>query len=173
MTGGSRSTKAIKIIYISALDLHVSDVFFRQSRHKLLQCIVERYQHQTRALRKLFSIRFLIVAVRLVGGPDNATGRVEVYYNGTWGTVCDDYWSINDARVVCRQLGFRDTLNAYRGAHYGQGTGPIFLDNVNCLGSESSLFLCRHIGLGNHNCRHSQDASVQCENTAGEKFIFC
>ena len=110
----------------------------------------------------------LIVGVRLVGGPDNATGRVDVYYNGTWGTVCDDYWSISDARVVCRQLGFRYALNAYRNAFYSQGTGPIFLDNVNCFGYESSLFSCRHSGLGNHNCRHSQDASVRCGNTEGE-----
>ena len=119
-------------------------------------------------VRPLHLIKFF-VAVRLVGGSDNATGRVEVYYNNRWGTVCDDYWSISDARVVCRQLGFRDALNAYRNAHYGRGTGPIFFDNVNCFGNESSLFSCRHSGLGNHNCGHSEDASVRCGITSGEK----
>ena len=113
-------------------------------------------------------IIFTVLAVRLVGGSDNATGRVEVYYNGAWGTVCDDDWDISDARVVCRQLGFRYPLNAYRNAHYGQGTGPILLNRVNCLGSESSLFSCKHSGVGNHNCGHSKDASVRCGNMGGE-----
>ena len=105
--------------------------------------------------------------VRLADGSSNA-GRVEVYYNGAWGTICDDDWDINDARVVCRQLGFRVALNAYQNARYGQGTGPILFGNVNCLGSESSLLSCEHSGVGNHNCDHSKDASVRCENTRGE-----
>ena len=112
-------------------------------------------------------IIFLVLAVRLVNGSYNA-GRVEIYYNGTWGTVCDNDWDINDARVVCKQLGFRYALNAYGSAHYGQGTGPIFLNSVHCFGSESSLFLCGHDGVENHNCGHSEDASVTCGNTAGE-----
>ena len=110
---------------------------------------------------------FAILAVRLVGGSYNA-GRVEVYYNGTWGTVCDDGWYINNARVVCRQLGFRYALNAYQGAHYGQGTGSILLDDVNCSGFESTLFSCNHRGVGIHNCDHSKDFSVRCGNIEGE-----
>ena len=93
---------------------------------------------------------------------------MEVYYNGAWGTVCDDYWDIKDARVVCRQLGFRYALNAYRNTRYGRGTGPIFLNLVSCRGSESSLFSCRHAGVGNHYCGHNKDASVRCGNTGGE-----
>ena len=105
--------------------------------------------------------------VRLVDGSYNA-GRVEVYYSDAWGTVCDDYWDINDAHVVCRQLGFPVALNAYGKARYSKGTGPILLDDVSCLGSESSLFSCGHRGLGNHNCDHNKDASVRCGNNGGE-----
>ena len=105
--------------------------------------------------------------VRLVDGSYNA-GRVEVYYNGTWGTVCHDDWDINDARVVCRELGFPFALNAYHEARYGKGTGQILLDDVNCVGYESSIFSCRHNAVGTHNCAHSEDASVRCGNTGGE-----
>ena len=114
-------------------------------------------------------IIFTGLAVRLVNGSDNATGRVEIYYNGAWGTVCDSGWDINDAHVVCRQLGFLYALNVYYSARYGQGTGQILLSGFRCRGSESSLFSCGHDGVGIHYyCDHSRDASVRCGNTGGE-----
>ena len=113
-----------------------------------------------------FFMSAILALVRLAGGSYNA-GRVEVYYNGSWGTVCDDGWNINNSHVVCRQLGFRYAVNGSRRAHYGQGTGLILLDDVFCEGSESSLFSCNHTGVGNHNCDHSQDAVVRCGNFEG------
>ena len=89
----------------------------------------------------------------------NSTGGFD---NAEWGTICDDFWGILDARVVCRQLGFPDAVSAPRFARYGQGTGPIWLDDVSCLGTEPDLFACGHIGIGNHNCRHFEDASAEC-----------
>jgi hypothetical protein len=99
-----------------------------------------------------------------VGDSHNA-GRVEVYYNGTWGTVCDDGWGINEARVVCRQLGFE---GVYTLSYFGQGSGQIWLDNVECTGRESSLFSCTHGGMGIHNCGHDEDAGVRCRDRRGE-----
>ena len=101
--------------------------------------------------------------VRLVGGSSYYEGRVEVNYDGEWGTVCDDGWSSNDAYVVCRQLGFRSSGIPYSNAYFGQGSGLILLDNVACTGSELTLANCSHLGIGiTRSCSHSEDAGVRC-----------
>ena len=93
-------------------------------------------------------------------------GRVEFCNDNTWGTVCDDLWGTADATVVCRQLGFSPQgAQAINLAFFGQGTGPILLDNVNCAGTESRLADCAHNGIGNHNCIHFEDAGVRCQLT--------
>ncbi|KAL4219354.1 scavenger receptor [Mactra antiquata] len=101
--------------------------------------------------------------VRLVQGSTLNEGRVEIRYNGTWGTVCDDNWNNKDAKVVCGMLNM-DTNNARarKGGFFGQGTGQIWLDDVNCLGNETSLALCGHRTWGSSNCGHSEDAGVIC-----------
>ena len=111
--------------------------------------------------------RFL--ALRLVNG-SYYEGRVEIYYNGQWGTVCDDFWDLSDARVVCRQLGFQDAVVAYQNSpqYFGEGSGRIWLDDVHCRGYESSLSSCRHNGWGRHDCGHHEDAGVRCLVRGGE-----
>ena len=99
----------------------------------------------------------------LVNGNCPNEGRVEVYYNGEWGTVCHDSWGPSDAAVVCKQLGFEsDGVVNYRRAAFGQGTGSIFLDNLSCRGNESNIFDCTHNGIGINDCDHSEDAGVYC-----------
>ncbi|KAL3892091.1 hypothetical protein ACJMK2_004328 [Sinanodonta woodiana] len=105
--------------------------------------------------------------VRLVGGQNQYEGRVEVYYNGAWGTICDDSWDNNDAAVVCRMLGYR-TIRASAVCCAGFGNSSnlgIFLDGVSCRGNESSLYNCSHNGWFSHNCTHSEDAGVICDVT--------
>ncbi|XP_053306328.1 neurotrypsin-like [Spea bombifrons] len=101
--------------------------------------------------------------IRLVGGKETFEGRVEVFHDGRWGTVCDDHWDDKDAEVVCRQLGFSGKPKAMVWAHYGQGSGPILLDEVECLGNEQSLDLCQKNEWEHHNCDHIEDAGVSCD----------
>ncbi|KAL5491144.1 hypothetical protein EMCRGX_G016375 [Ephydatia muelleri] len=90
---------------------------------------------------------------------------VEVNYNGQgWGTVCDDGWILEDAGLVCRMLGYSSAANATRAAYFGQGVGPVWLDEVLCSGGEQSLLECSHSEVGAHNCRHSEDAGVICSS---------
>ena len=102
--------------------------------------------------------------VHLVGGRGSYEGRVEVYYNGTWGTVCDDYFDLDDANVICRYLEFPGVEAAYHRAHFGQGSEQIWVDNLECSGNEYSPFSCSQNTLGQHNCRHSEDAGVRCQS---------
>ena len=91
---------------------------------------------------------------------------MEVHYNGVWGTVCDDGWDLNDAQVVCNELGLGKAVAARNKAYYGEGNGQIWLDDIKCAGTEERLRNCSHRGWGIGNCNHGEDASVNC--TAGK-----
>uniref|UniRef100_A0A8C4YDZ5 Soluble scavenger receptor cysteine-rich domain-containing protein SSC5D n=1 Tax=Gopherus evgoodei TaxID=1825980 RepID=A0A8C4YDZ5_9SAUR len=103
-----------------------------------------------------------VAQLRLVNGSSRCAGRVEVFHNKKWGTVCDDGWDLQDAGVVCRQLGCGMALSAPRVARFGQGSDHIWLNNVNCTGTEASLSNCRARPVGDNNCTHGEDAGVEC-----------
>lgn len=117
--------------------------------------------------------------LRLVNGATPDEGRLEIYYDGQWGTICDDYWTDDDADVACRQLGYEQGAVRYGGvflqSHFGPADEgvPIWLDNMMCLGDESGLLDCPRAPQpggtdpGQHNCSldHLEDVGVRCETS--------
>lgn len=111
--------------------------------------------------------------IRLQGGSLPYQGRLEVYHDGSWGTVCDDRFTKPDADVVCRELGFSGgsesvitTGFSRTNGGFTPGTGKIWMDGVNCRGSEQKLSQCSFNGWGIHDCRHFEDVAIICNYTA-------
>ena len=110
-----------------------------------------------------------LTTVRLTSSANSlSSGRVEMFYNGTWGTICHDSWDLQDAEVVCRQLGYNGASSAPLAAAFEQGTGQIWLDDVNCEGNETLITQCSHGGWGVHNCGRGKNAGVVCRQLKGQ-----
>uniref|UniRef100_P30203-6 Isoform 6 of T-cell differentiation antigen CD6 n=2 Tax=Homo sapiens TaxID=9606 RepID=P30203-6 len=104
-------------------------------------------------------------ALRLVDGGGACAGRVEMLEHGEWGSVCDDTWDLEDAHVVCRQLGCGWAVQALPGLHFTPGRGPIHRDQVNCSGAEAYLWDCPGLP-GQHYCGHKEDAGAVCSESS-------
>ena len=111
--------------------------------------------------------------LRLTGGSKHGSGRVEVYHEDEWGTICTDFWDMDDTAVVCRQLGYSSAIG-FSFTKSSKQNMPIWLDNVHCDGVEDKLVDCAHNGWGSHNCKadHSEDVSVECQvGGKGKNFV--
>ncbi|XP_067125647.1 plasminogen-like [Centruroides vittatus] len=104
--------------------------------------------------------------IRLVDGPNKYSGRVEIKRFGVWGTICDDLFDDEDAKVICRSLGYSGPATARLGGTFGVGTGQIWLDELECQGTEKSLEDCPSALWGQNNCNHEEDAGVTCFETS-------
>ncbi|XP_060690399.1 scavenger receptor cysteine-rich type 1 protein M130-like [Hemiscyllium ocellatum] len=104
------------------------------------------------------------IQLKLVDGGSRCAGRVELYYNGSWGTVCDDSWDLADAQAVCNQLKCGQALNATVSSWFGPGLGPIWLGNVNCSLNDSVLWECLVGRWSESDCNHKEDAGVICSD---------
>ena len=103
--------------------------------------------------------------VRLFGGDSENEGRVEIYYNNIWGTVCNTYWGSSDSDTVCRQLGYTGSTQNYHFTFFGNVNSPIWMDRVSCGTLDACLGKCSFTGFGNNRCQHSQDIFVNCSGT--------
>ena len=108
------------------------------------------------------------------GAGNPCEGHLEIYYDGQWGTICDDYWDKENADVACRALGFaggsiEDGFSRkYRNLFpAGDDDQPIWLDDVKCTGGEAGLLGCSIRPVGRHNCRHAEDVGLRCIKSDG------
>lgn len=100
--------------------------------------------------------------MRLVDGESKKEGRVEIRYHGTWGTICDDDFNDDAAKVVCKYFGYYGQSITVKDGKFGPGDGPIWLDQVYCNGNESAIQECSHLNWGESNCDHKEDVGVIC-----------
>ena len=119
--------------------------------------------------------------IRLVGGSGHNEGRVEICLLNEWGTVCNNRWSMNHAKVVCGQLGFNSVgkhsgpkcVHGYKCSYFSgaktltnfaKGKGKIWLEHVQCTGSETAITKCPFKKKQSGECTHDKDAAVWCPN---------
>ncbi|XP_071810116.1 neurotrypsin-like [Asterias amurensis] len=99
--------------------------------------------------------------VRLVGGDDELSGRVEIYHDDGWGAVCDTNWDFKDATTVCRQLGYIEASEAKNGSFFGGTQLPTVMDRVACRGTEPYISECSFVCDGFQPCNST--AGVVCK----------
>ncbi|CAG2237291.1 Neurotrypsin [Mytilus edulis] len=113
---------------------------------------------------KKMKINLSLALIQLRGGKNRYQGRIEIFHSGKWGTVCDDKFDQNDARVVCRMLGL-ETPVILNTNSFGEGAGEIWADELECTGEEHDIAGCPFPGFGNNDCTHKEDVSLICDVT--------
>lgn len=147
------------------IDMRLYGVHCHGNENTLYDC--PHYSNESNTIYDhKYDVGVACMDIRLVGGSSPSNGRVEVNFGEGWGTVCDDNWDDNEARVVCRMLGYNGSAQGLQGTTTTGGHGIIWLDDLNCTGQETSLAQCRRLlyNIGYAACSHNEDARVICSN---------
>ena len=104
---------------------------------------------------------FCLVPVRLNGADVEYGGRVEIFYKGKWGRICPEGWDLNDAKVICKQLGFQSALAEFIGSVVKSEGIPFLMSGVSCTGDESDLASCQRTD-GEYHCQDDKGAQALC-----------
>ena len=128
---------------------------------------------QVSKISPMSCVSLAALEVRLKDGAHRCEGRVEVKHQGEWGTVDDLNWSMEEAAVVCRQLGCGGATDAPKRAHFGPGIGPIWFPYIYCKGPESAIMECSYPPVKDHRPEgnsHDKDAGAVC---SGKSCLVC
>ncbi|XP_071142954.1 scavenger receptor cysteine-rich domain-containing protein DMBT1-like [Mytilus edulis] len=154
------------LIYDGKGAIWLNDVNCSGSENKLLDCNFNNVTYQCYHRDDVGIHCFLSCStedegrLRIADGYAMHQGRLEVHYKGEWGTVCDNHFDDIDAEVACRQLGYCSGILQPK-LLIRDGHGPIWINDVNCLGSETRLLNCIY-NADTSNCRHSEDVGIHC-----------
>ncbi|CAH2096876.1 unnamed protein product [Euphydryas editha] len=110
-------------------------------------------------------------SLRLVGGRNVNEGRIEIYHNGIWGSICPDGWTLYEASAICHHLALGFAEQALQTDYFGNS--KIILSGVQCLGNETNLFMCKHQGLGDVTCpgKPGHVAAVVCTQHLADLYL--
>ncbi|XP_072341966.1 scavenger receptor cysteine-rich domain-containing protein DMBT1-like [Scyliorhinus torazame] len=146
----------------SARSVWLTDIQCNGNETHLQNCSSSLFNSSLTAITGIGLLCSDHMQLRLSDGGSQCTGRVEVYYNKSWGSVCDDSWDLTDADVVCKQLGCGNALEMAIPASCEPDSGPVWLDDLKCSGNESFLWNCPSASWGNHDCSHKEDVRIMC-----------
>ncbi|XP_060603472.1 neurotrypsin-like [Ruditapes philippinarum] len=113
--------------------------------------------------------RLNISGIRLAGTSGPYHGRVEIDVNGTWGTICDRYVYDYEADAICQMFGL-ESYSFYHNAYYGEGSGPVYIDELNCYFGQEHINECQYVT--EHTCQHRNDVSVMCYDKRKTQLLF-
>ncbi|XP_053387471.1 scavenger receptor cysteine-rich domain superfamily protein-like [Mercenaria mercenaria] len=129
-----------------------------------MKCLNNNSWSEEQRCTPLYGFPLNISDIQLKSNYRPSEGRVEILVNGTWGTICNTNFASEDARVICKMIGLEySSYSTKASLNSGRGSGPIYVNNLNCVGTESHINLCSY-EISNH-CTHYDDVAVSCTGT--------
>ena len=105
---------------------------------------------------------YIITLARLREGNSPLEGRLEIYYQGVWRSVCTQHWTFKEAHVACRMMGYHSAL--YAETIYGSFDRQVGIQDLRCKGSEKDLVGCRNNGWNLQGCQDKMYAAAICSS---------